>query len=220
MAKMTLIGMYNFDSTLFDGLSLPEGIEKDLVVDQILERSGEFEALYANLDFMKQRISMWGRKHHFTFDKWIKALNIEYDPLNNYDRKEEYEDIRKGKENGTTSGTGSSSSSGSTSPAATTSTNTNEVSAYDSSSYQPHEKNTNSLVINAAGTDSSSSNSSTSSTDTKENEETIKHKSHLYGNIGVTTSQQMLQSELDIARFNIYGQIADLFVQDFCIMLY
>ena len=220
MAKITLIGMYNFDSTLFDGLGLPEGIEKDLVVDQILERSGEFEALYSNLDFMKQRISMWGRKHYFTFDKWIKALHIEYDPLNNYDRKEEYEDIRKGNETGTTTGTGSSTSSGSTSPAATTSTNTNEVSAYDSASYQPHEKNTNSLVVNNAGTDSSSSTSSTSSTDTKENEETIKHTAHLYGNIGVTTSQQMLQSELDIARFNVYGQIADLFVQDFCIMLY
>ena len=42
----------------------------------------------------------------------------------------------------------------------------------------------------------------------------------LYGNIGVTTSQQMLQSELDVARWNVYEQIADLFVDEFCIMIY
>ena len=41
-----------------------------------------------------------------------------------------------------------------------------------------------------------------------------------HGNIGVTTSQQMLQSELDIARWNIYEQITDLFLSEFCIMVY
>ena len=40
------------------------------------------------------------------------------------------------------------------------------------------------------------------------------------GNIGVTTSQQMLQSEFDIARWNMYEHIADLFCQEFCIMVY
>ena len=40
------------------------------------------------------------------------------------------------------------------------------------------------------------------------------------GNIGVTTSQQMLQSELDIATWNLYEHIADLFVTEFCIMVY
>ena len=42
----------------------------------------------------------------------------------------------------------------------------------------------------------------------------------LSGNIGVTTSQQMLQSELDIARWNLYEHIADLFCSEFCIMVY
>ena len=47
-----------------------------------------------------------------------------------------------------------------------------------------------------------------------------KHSSHLWGNIGVTTSAQMLQGELDVRRFNIYSQIADIFVSEFCILVY
>mgnify|MGYP002512423417 CR=1 FL=1 len=43
---------------------------------------------------------------------------------------------------------------------------------------------------------------------------------HEYGNVGVTTSQQMLQAELDVRRFNIYEQIADLFVEHFCLLVY
>jgi len=41
-----------------------------------------------------------------------------------------------------------------------------------------------------------------------------------HGNIGVTTSQQMLQSELDIVAWNIYEHITDLFLQEFVIPVY
>ena len=51
------------------------------------------------------------------------------------------------------------------------------------------------------------------------NETTYEHRA--YGNIGVTTSQQMLQAELDIAHnTNIYNIIADDFIKKFCIMVY
>ena len=36
MANMTLIGLYNYDNTLFDNLTLPEGINKDIAVNEIL----------------------------------------------------------------------------------------------------------------------------------------------------------------------------------------
>ena len=50
--------------------------------------------------------------------------------------------------------------------------------------------------------------------------EQTKHTAHLYGNIGVTTSAQLLKEFLDVERFNIYEQIADLFVDEFCVMVY
>lgn len=200
MANLTLIGMFNYDNTLFDAMILPDGIESDLVIDTILEKSGEFEILYPNLDFMKVKIGTWFQRHFRTFDKWNTALDIEYNPLENYDRNEDYTDT--GKANAKTTG--------STTPAQQTVTDTKNVSAYDSSTYQPAEQNTSSNVVNVSGSDSSETHSGNS----------FEHHSRIHGNIGVTTSQQMLQSELDIARFNIYENIADLFIEDFCLMIY
>lgn len=43
---------------------------------------------------------------------------------------------------------------------------------------------------------------------------------YAHGNIGVTTSQQMLKSELDIQLWNEYYHIADLFINDLCVRVY
>ena len=96
IAKMTILGMetaLNYrNESIFDLMNLPDGIDKDTVEDNILLEGGEFEVVYAEPDFLKMSIGVWARKHYRTFDKWIKALNIEYAPLENYDRKEEWDD--------------------------------------------------------------------------------------------------------------------------------
>lgn len=43
---------------------------------------------------------------------------------------------------------------------------------------------------------------------------------YIHGNIGVTTSQQMLKSELDIQLWNEFNHIADLFINDLCTRVY
>ncbi len=207
-SKLTLIGLYNFDNTALDNLTFPDGIDRNTAISTILLRCGEFELIYPNLDFMRSMCDLFSKKHNWTFKKWIDAINISYDPLNNFDRHEDYTDTHSGTD--TTSGT----TSGSTSPAQTTTTDTNDVSAYDATTYQPKEKNTSSIVVNTAGSDSSTSSGSMT------HGEVIEHTGRLYGNIGVTTSQQMLQSELDIAKFNLYDQIADIFCEEFCLMIY
>jgi hypothetical protein len=40
------------------------------------------------------------------------------------------------------------------------------------------------------------------------------------GNIGVTTTQQMIKEEREMALFSIYDTIADSFIKHFCIALY
>lgn len=82
------------------------------------------------------------------------------------------------------------------------STVTNNRSAYDSNNFQPHDQ---SVTTGSTG----------SNTDG-----TYKRKAHMYGNIGVTTTQQMLEAEYKISGWNIYNAIKDLFMQDFCIMIY
>ena len=75
---------------------------------------------------------------------------------------------------------------------------------------------TNTGTQRNAGTETGSVSNNENGTD----DYTNTHKARLFGNIGVTTSQQMLQSEFDIARWNMYEHIADLFASEFCIMVY
>lgn len=236
-SKITLIGFYNYykavDKDLFANLTLPAGISKDDVVNNILLKGGEFEVLFSNPDFLENMMVLWSNKNKWTFEKWIKAINIEYDPLYNYDRMEEYtdthsegetvnrslsnaEDITKG-ENVTAMDHSNSTGNGET---------INTKSAYDSASYTPHDKsnssssgsNTSTSKTNVDGTQHNSSTGSDNSN--KLSNGIIEHKAHLYGNIGVTTSQQMLKDELELAKWNLYDQIADLFIQEFCIYTY
>lgn len=313
MAKITLIGMYNFDQTLFDNLTLPTGIEKSTLVDNILIRSGEFEVLYPDMDYLKFAIGAWSRKWRPTFDRWQKALEIEYKPLENYDRIEEWEENgdKEGSETNGISGnasensagsntnevTGSEgtkhqeshvdntsdnetentsgsttnkqlqvgSSSGSTS-GTTSSTTDTDKSAYDSATLVNVEElrvsgadsssnsastsmsisdiKTDSIVVSRikAGMLNSSINISVSAaklenmsgtntlTVSKTHTENLKkalsemnkltHQGRTHGNIGVTTSQMMLKSELDLGYWNIYEKITDLFLTEFVIPIY
>lgn len=297
MAKITLIGMYNYDQTLFDLLTLPTGIDKSTLVDNILIRSGEFEVLYPDMDYLKFSIGAWSRKWRPTFDRWQKALEIEYNPLENYDRTEEWTDNRdvSGTDKETSSGsetnditgtdtsaqsesrsdsgsgtetentTGSTSnkelqvgsSSGSTS-GTTSSTTDTDKSAYDSASLVNVEE------LRVSGADASSNTATTSmsisglkldsivvsriksemssgSTTldvsrahaenltkalsamkdlTHKLDDDLVHKGRIRGNIGVTTSQMMLRSELDLGYWNIYEKITDLFLTEFVIPIY
>lgn len=71
-------------------------------------------------------------------------------------------------------------------------------------------------------TESSTSNTFGVHTDaTSRNEnETYTHTSHMYGNIGVTTSQQMLQSEREVAYFNFVSIVAHDIIKLIAICIY
>lgn len=201
MSKITLIGLNNYDPTLFDNLVIPEGIDRETLIDNILLKSDEFEVIYADFDFNKSLIGLLSKKWYRTIEKWYAALQLEYNPIENYDRYEEYTD--KGISSGNVSAHDTTQASGN----GTTQT---DVSAFDSSGYQPKDK----VSSNSGST--SKADSSSESTNNTVNE----HTGHLHGNIGVTTSQQMLQSELDIALFNLYDRIAMLFVAELVIPIY
>ena len=62
--------------------------------------------------------------------------------------------------------------------------------------------------------------SSRSNSYTDESSGTTMHKFTRSGNIGVTTSQQMLESERDIALFNFIGIVAHDIIKSICICIY
>lgn len=300
-AKITLIGFQNYlegyNDDLFKYLSVPTGIDKDLLINNILLRGGEFEVLYSDPVFLQNMIGVWSSKWQRTMERWLNALSIEYNPLENYDRKEDWTDNGSRVSSGNTEETNNRLSASSTnenenrsssnnttenrsnatdntvteetsrtenaigndsSKSIGSGTTTNTRSAFDASTYSPHDKsdtssegnNVSSSLTSADGktegetvthnvgseinsSDSSqtedgthSSNSSlvdniaNSSKMNNEDKTASLHSGRIRGNIGVTTSQQMLQAELDIDKWNLYEEITDLFLNEFCIYLY
>lgn len=217
-SKITLVGFYNFlqhdDVDLFEKMTLPDGIDRDTLIGNILMRGGEFEVLFSNPSFMMNMIEIWAKKHYRTFEKWVYALNFEYEPLYNFDRYEDFEETKDDKEKTDlntqvdVTGKNKTDNNGSLN---------HNVSAFDQSSgYTPKDQDITQNTQNMDGENHTKNSGDT----TRKFDGSLKHKGHLYGNIGVTTSQQMLESELDIATWNLYEHITDLFLEEFCIYTY
>ena len=200
-AKLTLIGMYNYDSTLFDGLQLPEYFDKETLVNTILLAGGEFGTLYPDADFMKQAITLWSAKNQRYFERLAVLMQEEYDPLENYNRQEQWTDTGSGSSESdfTNTTTGSDSS-----------TTENKVSAFNSSTYENRDHST------TTGTDTETDSGSSSGSSEYENN----RQGYARGNVGVTTSQEMFRQEMEIVSLSPYDVIAGDFINEFCIKLY
>ena len=214
---MTTIGMYNTDSTLFDNMILPDELDRDLVINAILMRSGEFEVLYPNIDFMKFSIGAWSRKWNKTFADWVKGQEATWNPIENYDRHEDSSDSYTKSGSGSSSETSSGTSSGSDTFGGTGS-NTNSVSAYDASTFQNSSKVDTTTSNSSTSSSTTSASNSVTTTDSETSGNT--HTSHIHGNIGVTQASDMLKAFYDISAWNIYEHIADVFVTEYCIPIY
>ena len=204
-ARITVIGLNMLNSHMFDGFTVPAGIDRELAIDTILMNCGELEPLYCDADFMQFAIGTFSKKWQQTFERWIKALSIDYEPLYNYDRYEKYTDDRIDSSKSNSKSVGSGTDTG-------TVTNEHTVSAYDSSTYQPEDKNT---TTNNLKNDTEVTNNTTDESTGK-----VVHDAHLYGNIGIVSSQQMLEAELNVSQWNIYEHISDLFKTELTVMVY
>lgn len=172
--------LIDYDSTLFDDMTLPKDENDQVIatlqdiVDHILFKYGDAPLFSPDPEVMKYYITLWSKRRVSIWQRFYKAISIEYDPLDNYNRTEtSKEDFKPG------------------------AAYEQLISADNSSAYQPDRK------------------SQGSGTDTRE------FSSNISGNIGVTTSQQMLAAELDIvARLDLINFIADDWHSEFNLFVY
>lgn len=192
--RMTLYGMYQYDPTLFDGVTLPEGMDKTLMVNQIIRQSGDLFPYYQVPPEVKTAITEWFTRRKDNFAKLWQGFTAEYNPIENYDRHEdstETPDITH-----TRSNSGEDAS-----------TNSADVQGYNGTEYVPNSRTTSSGTSSTNGTDKESG--------------TRTYTSRIHGNIGVTTSAQMLEGELALRRsLDIYALIAAEFETDNLIQVY
>lgn len=196
-ATMSVWGLYQISPTLFDGLSVPDGIDKENVKDNILLESESLEVLYSNPDFLKAAITVWSTERLPIWEKLYATTQYEYNPIENYDRYEEGTNSTSG----TSSGQNESASSGENE---SITSNT----AYDSNTF-----------ADSAKAESSGTNNVTNSGN-NEYENSGSFTTHVHGNIGVRSSQELIEQERRIADFCITSYIVEEFIDKFCIGVY
>lgn len=246
-ARMTIVGMENHlnhkEKSIIDSWTLEdiESFNNETLLASIIFKGGTFEPLYTDPDFFYYMCAFFWKKWERTFTKWFEAFEIKYNPLENYDRHEEWSeshedsgtvDTTDTRSVATTETTDNDSTEARTESRTTDNDTTteNSVSAFDSSSYSDKDKTVSendiseSVAENITGTNDTTFTSATNDNNTigteSSNEGSIEHEGHLHGNIGVTTSQEMLKSELEIQSWNIYEHIADIFIREMCVAVY
>lgn len=79
---------------------------------------------------------------------------------------------------------------------------------------------TTDFTENTTGTDDKTTTFNGQIDQDSENDRDFDRTSHTWGNIGVTTSQQMLEAELKVRYFNIYEHISDIFLDEMAVRVY
>ena len=214
LAKITMLGLERYltlkNDSIFAELTLPVGVDKDVVENSILDSGSEFEVLYPNPDTFKMMVGIWSKKYAKTIEKWYETCDIEYVINENLKRTDSTTDTDSRTQNTSTTNNNTSSDS------ATEHINSEEkTSAFDSSSYQPKNNNTSDNTSGSSG--SINSNGTVNATDSG----TATHTTTSHGSIGVITNQVMLEQEMTFRnKWKLYDLITEQFLKDFCIMVY
>lgn len=226
---LDLITIFNYDNTIFDNLQLPATMNKDDFINNLLLETAELELLYSRPDFLKFAIGAWSTKELSIWEKLDATLHYEYNPIYNTDRTETetVTEEKTGKRNidGSSTDTGTANSTTNNNyKRDETSNDVRSVSSYDSDALKTAEQSTN--TIEADNTDTSTNESRSTGTSTltqtqnSEDSGTVTRELHTSGNIGVTTTQAMIEEERKVVQFCIDDFIINSFKRKFCILVY
>ena len=197
-ATLTILGLYQWDPTLFDGFTIPEQLDKDVLIDSIILECADLEITLPNYDIFKRMISSWAASRSNAWLHMYNALTEEYNALHNYDRTETHDDAWSN-----TKYSSMNQSSGGQDVL------TSRTAAFNGDN------------LATAGSDTTAYGGTANTTDNGTESGNRDYTIRAYGNIGVTTSQQMLESEISLrSKYDMYDIITQEFKQKFCIMIY
>lgn len=197
-ATLSIAGLYSYNDHLFDDMYIPESLDRDTVVASIIMETEGLEALYVDVPFMMNAIKYWSITMRHKWDKLVASMNFEYNPIWNKDGVR----IHTEEEN-------KSSERDETVADSTASTSNNFGAGFNTTSgLTNRERDT-------------VQNSGQVKTDDDLKESTKRESKDIeQGNIGVTSTQQLIKEEREVADINIYSIIAKDFKYKFCIQVY
>lgn len=183
-------------------------VKQDLI-NYLCWELAELPLVYSDPVSLKIAVEYWSKSQLKTWTELLKTLNYEYNPLWNKDGEvQETRDITfRNASNSTDTGTVGTSGSSSGS-------NENQVTGYDTNTYSPNERNLTS--------------GSASETETRNLAGHTYHDGESHdrfgrwerGNIGLTTTMQLIREQRDLVQLNFYEFLTLAFKREFCVMVW
>lgn len=236
-ATMDLIAAYNYDNTILDLLVLPAALDRATLIDNLLMETAEREILYSNLGFLKQAIGSWSHKNLSVWEELYKTQHYEYNPIWNKDGTViELETRNLQGSDHTTDNTDRIDN--------LTDTNTrnfqdketrdlndtalDSVYGFNSDSDAPANKtdtdytgtdtmdHTGTDIMDHTGRQDIDRTFNRATTDTG----TVKHERTEQGNIGLTSTQDLIRQQQELVKFNLMDYIIEDFSKKFCLGVY
>ena len=197
---------------IFDSVNFftPLNIQSSDLYMMWLLRYSVFKYISDDVEEIKGYIDILSKIYTNRFTKSVNALLTEYNPIENYNSTET-ENIEMTGENSTTS-ENSATASGETTTN-TTGETTETLSPYDSENFNNNSKNNSSGLTTESSSSADSSSNTMSGTSSQTNARTLKRS----GNIGVTTSQQMIQSEIELRKNDLINDFFNI-VQNYILL--
>ena len=197
---MSICELYGINE-VFKDITIPNSYDKEVLINTILQECMLYQPLYVELPILNQMIVNFFKLNYTNFKKLAYLYDLEYEkdykPIWNkdgsYTEKEEYT-----KDNTFNSNINENSNQN----------NINQVSAFDSGEFQNKNK------------DSITSNDNTTKIDNGKEKFTHTITRDEKGNIGITTTMQMIKEEMDVHKdssYNKYEIIAKKFYDEFFI---
>ena len=247
-ATLSLMGMYEYDNTILDFFHYPdkwETVDKDVFVNKLLLDTAELEVLYPDADIFKTAIKYWSAAEVQNWNKLYDTTVLKYNPIWNKDgtvteiekhvKNNNYTDVTDGKiaDHSVTKGNQNTETSGNEKTNTTNNTNekdyvfgfNSESAAQSGETVTDDTGNTktnrseNTTSNSSANTDATTTNNTNFKHDEKENIDREYTRTE-QGNIGITTTQQMINEEREVDKFNLMDYIIDRFKQRFCLLVY
>ena len=204
--------LLDYDATIFDEMALPEGLDDEdgivrgLIKDDIVLRHGDTPLFIPEPVVMKYYIKSWSTRMLPVFQRYFTACMVEYDPIENYNRSEYRTETREDTMGNTRTLDTETDTTG-------TDTTETSVSAENVVTFSPENKEVRTPDLNVAD--------SGTITDDGSYDGSLTIDSNIHGNIGVTTSQQMLEQEFSIIpKMDIIRIISDAWAAEFCLAVY
>ena len=216
---LSLLGMYQYDNTILDNLVLPEALEskRSIIKDNLLIESAELEILLADFSMLKYAIGVWSQKELPVWQELYDTTQYEYNPIWNKDGT--YTELETRDLTGHNRSVETRSLAGTSLENGTGSGSTEyDVYGYNSETAAHESQTTESNTYNRENNSTQSGTITDQGSNTDQG--TVKRERTEQGNIGITSTQELIEKQRAVVEFNIMNRIIQDFIKRFCILVY